>query len=105
MTIRKGEPLKKSRDRKRPAPREADSFEMARNELFSAIHQCGVMHAPDSERDEWMADTVSFLAERHPELTATQVKELRDVGMRFCQPVIPHGREHSAVSTEDANAA
>ncbi len=96
---------RKTRERKRPAPRPADGFELARNELFSAIHQCGVMRAPEEERNEWMDDTVNFLAERHPDLTSAQISELREVGIRFCQPVIPHGREHSAISAEDANAA
>jgi hypothetical protein len=31
--------------------------------------------------------------------------QLREAGLRFCQPVIPHGHEHTAMAHEDATAA
>jgi hypothetical protein len=45
------------------------------------------------------------MAARHPELGPQELAQLRETGMRFCQPVIPHGKEHTALSGEDANAA
>jgi hypothetical protein len=45
------------------------------------------------------------MKDRHPELGAPELAQLREAGLRFCQPVIPHGREHTALAHEDANAA
>lgn len=99
----------RKRERKsRPAPRVAapqSSLDRARDELFSAIRQCGVLSAEREDQTEWMDETLSFMAERHPELRPEELAQLREAGMRFCQPVIPHGREHTALAHEDANAA
>ena len=81
------------------------AFDRARNELFSAIRQCGVIGALEEEQIEWMAETVDFLAQRHPELTPAEQEQLRQTGLRFCQPVIPHGTQTTPTSLEDANAA
>lgn len=81
------------------------TFDRARDELFSAIRQCGVIEAEQGEREEWMAETLGFMSERHPELTPQELEQLRIAGIRFCSPVIPHGKEHTAISLEDANAA
>jgi hypothetical protein len=35
-------------------------------------------------------------------LTKRDLQELHEMGMRFCQPVIPHGRVEMAVAEEDA---
>ena len=51
-------------------------------------------------------DTIRFLAERYPELTPEDLEQLKATGLRFCQPVIPHGSQStSADNLEDANAA
>lgn len=89
----------------RRSKREASTFDRARDELFSAIRQCGVIEADQGERDEWMTETLGFMSERHPELTPPELDQLRIAGFRFCSPVIPHGKEHTAISLEDANAA
>lgn len=81
------------------------SYDRARNELFSAIRQCGVIGAEEQEQVEWMAETVEFLASRYPDLTGTEKEQLNQIGLRFCQPVIPHGAQPTATSLEDANAA
>ena len=95
-----------ARDRKKKAPRRGPSaFDRARDELFSAIRQCGVMEAAESERVDWMNETVAYMKERYPELGAAELRQLQETGMRFCQPVIPHGKEHTALSTEGVNAA
>jgi len=73
--------------------------------LFSAIRQCGVLGAERDDQLAWMDDTLDFMKERHPELSSTELAQLREAGLRFCQPVIPHGREHTALAHEDANAA
>jgi hypothetical protein len=73
--------------------------------LFSAIRQCGVIDADQGERDEWMTETLGFMSERYPELTATELEQLRIAGLRFCDPVIPHGKQPMAARLEDANAA
>lgn len=96
---------RRNRERRSEAPRETSTLDRARNELFSAIRQCGVIDAAPDEQSEWMAETVSFLKKRHPELSAQDLKDLEATGIRFCQPVIPHGKDHSAMNLEDANAA
>jgi hypothetical protein len=101
---------RKKRDRREQRPERVESVaDRARNELFSAIRQCGVIGAAEEEQTEWMDDTIRFLAERYPELTPDELEQLKVTGLRFCQPVIPHGRQDSdsdsADDLEDANAA
>jgi hypothetical protein len=101
--------MSRNRERTRRPPQRAaapqSTMDRARDELFSAIRQCGVLAADRDDQMEWMADTLSYMQERHPELTREELQQLREAGMRFCQPVIPHGREHTALAHEDANAA
>jgi hypothetical protein len=80
-------------------------MEKARDELFSAIRQCGVIGAPEDEQAAWMDETLAYMQQRHPGLSAHELEQLRVAGLRFTQPVIPHGREHTALSAQDANAA
>ncbi len=74
--------------RGRPQQTELD---LARDELFSHIQRCGVLDAEDTERTDWMSDTVAYLRERHPSLSAVEVEELEAIGHRYCQPAIPFG--------------
>jgi hypothetical protein len=98
---------RKKRDRREQRPERQESVaDRARNELFSAIRQCGVIDAAEDDQVEWMDDTIRFLAERYPELTPEELEQLKLTGLRFCQPVIPHGSQNkSADDLEDANAA
>jgi hypothetical protein len=99
---------KKREKNRRPAPRAAapqTTMDRARDELFSAIRQCGVLTADRDDQMEWMDDTLAFMKDRHPGLSGEELQQLREAGIRFCQPVIPHGREHTALAHEDANAA
>jgi hypothetical protein len=97
---------RRNRDkRNRPERRPPTAFDRARDELFSAIRQCGVIEAPEEEQSAWMEETLQFMAERHPELTPVELRDLKDTGLRFCRPVIPHGKEHTALTREGANAA
>lgn len=64
-----------------------------------------MLHASEEEQNEWMGETLAYMAERHKELTPRDLDQLRHTGLRFCQPVIPHGAEHTAIKAEGANAA
>ena len=85
--------------------RETSTFDRARDELFSAIRQCGVMEAGQDDREEWMGETLGYMAERHPELSKVDLEQLRATGLAFCGPVIPHGKDHTAMTLEGAPAA
>jgi hypothetical protein len=78
-------------DRKR-----SPQVDRARDELFSHIHRCGVLQASEEHQVEWMEDTISYLGERYPELGQDDLAELRQIGMRFCQPVIRRAEEEPA---------
>lgn len=52
-----------------------------------------------------MEDTIQYMAERYPDLNENELKQLRDLGLRFCQPVIPLGGEESTDSQKEADAA
>ncbi len=67
------------------------TLDLARDELFSHIQRCGVLDAEDTERKEWMSDTVEYLRERYPALSDVEVGELEAIGHRYCQPAIPFG--------------
>ncbi len=80
-------------------------FDRARDELFSHIHRCDVIGANEEQQVEWMDDTLRFMADRYPDLTERELDQLRTLGLRFCQPVIPHGKEQAEDSQGEANAA
>lgn len=54
---------------------------------------------------EWMDDTIEYLGETYPGLSKEELGELKQIGVRFCQPVIPHGKGYSALTVEDNAAA
>lgn len=100
--------VRKRENKGRPSgrPTAAPSvLDRARDELFSAIRQCGVLSAERDDQMDWMEETVGYMKERHPGLSQQDLAQLRESGLRFCQPVIPHGREHTAMAHEDATAA
>lgn len=82
---------------------ETTSLDLARDELFSHIHRCGVLQAEAQQQQEWMDDTVDYMAERYPDLSEDSLTELKEIGMRFCRPVIRHGKDDTAL-TLDADA-
>jgi hypothetical protein len=61
-------------------------FEEARDELFQHVMQCGVIGAEPNDQREWFDATVAYLTDRYPELSPTQLQELRTLGERFAQP-------------------
>lgn len=77
---------------------ERTQLDRARDELFSHINRCGVLDATDDQQREWMDDTLKFLEERYPGLNPTEMKQLEELGMRYCRPVIRHGKDHTAGS-------
>ena len=77
----------------------------ARDELFSHITRCGVLQAASGDQETWMDETIEYLGERYPDLTDSDLQDLRTVGMRFCKPAIPHGADNTAKDDSDANAA
>ena len=75
-------------------------FEQARDELFQHIIRCGVIGADTEHQSEWFKDTMEYLEDRYPELSETQLTELRTLGDRFAQPP-----KAAARSTDAASAA
>ena len=73
----------------------------ARDELFSHINRCGVLQAEEDDQRHWMEETIDYLAERYPDLTDSDLQDLYSVGIRFCQPAIPHGRKRYGFNTKD----
>lgn len=67
------------------------AIDRARDELFSHIRRCGVLEAEDEQREEWFDDTLEYIRERYPELTPSELTDLRTIGERYCAPAIPHG--------------
>jgi len=52
-----------------------------------------------------MDDTIEYMAERYPDLNQEQLQELRNLGLRFCQPVIPRGGAAQQSRDNEADAA
>lgn len=74
----------------------------ARDELFSHVNRCGVLQASEEDQKHWMQETMEYLAERYPDLSDADLKELYTLGMRFCSPTIPHGRDSTESAEEEA---
>jgi len=73
----------------------------ARDELFSHINRCGVLQAEEEDQRHWMDETIDYLAERYPDLSDGDLQDLYSVGMRFCQPAIPHGRKRYGFAAKE----
>lgn len=69
----------------------SSAFEKARDELYSLILRCGVLQAQQDHQREWFDDTMEYMAERYAALSGDELQDLRQLGERYCQPVIPHG--------------
>jgi hypothetical protein len=77
---------------------ERTTLDKARDELFSHINRCGVLEATEDQQKEWMDDTLQFIEERYPNLSAPELQQLEQLGMRYCRPVIRHGKANTASS-------
>lgn len=79
-------------------------MDSARDDLMSHIHRCGVLKAAPEHQTEWLDDTIDYLGECYPALSSAELVELKEIGTRFCQPVIPHGKGNTALTVQaDAN--
>jgi hypothetical protein len=84
---------------------ERTDFDVARDELMSHIHRCGVLKASQDQQEHWLDETMQYMGERYADLTEAQLKELHEIGRRFCQPVIAHGSDSSEESeTENGDS-
>ena len=63
-----------------------NAYNEARDELFQHIMSCGVIGADPAHQTEWFNDTMAYMTDRYPELSAQQLTELRTLGERFAQP-------------------
>jgi hypothetical protein len=72
-------------------------FDVARDELMSHIHRCGVLKASTEQQEQWLDDTMQYMGERYTGLSEGELKELHEIGRRFCQPVIAHGPDSTAL--------
>jgi hypothetical protein len=79
-------------------------LDFARDELMSHVHRCGVLQAEPDQQQAWMDDTIGYMAERFPGMGPEDLNELREIGMRFCQPVIPHGKGNTALTLDENDA-
>ena len=80
-------------------------MDRARDELFSHIHRCGVLQASVDDQDSWMTETIEYLAERYPDLTVSELAQLKTVGLRFCQPVISRLKKEEPAEAPEADEA
>ncbi|MFQ6046399.1 MAG: hypothetical protein ACE5PT_08585 [Gemmatimonadales bacterium] len=71
-------------------------FDSARDELYNHILRCGVLEAQEAQQREWFDDTIEYMAERYPMLSDEEIRDLRKLGERYCQPVIRHPTEVGA---------
>jgi hypothetical protein len=78
--------MSKARPRRKPVTTEPTLFDMARDELFQHIIQCGVIGADPEHQAEWFTDAMTQMAQRWHELTPAQIGELRTLGERFARP-------------------
>ena len=76
----------------------SNSFEQARDELFSHILRCGVLEAIPADQKEWFDDTMDYLTERYEYLNDAELSQLRELGERYCQPVIQRNEAIGASS-------
>lgn len=79
-------------------------FERARDELYSHVVRCEVLQANPEDREAWMDDTIEYMAERYPRLSALELAQLDAIGRRFIQPAIPHGSKATAVNRDEWQA-
>ena len=97
-------------DMAQPSHRPEPVFDQARNELFSHILRCGVIEATVDHQKDWFDDTMDYLTDRYAGLSNNELDGLRELGERYCRPVINHrsgdeSDESPADGTEAENEA
>ncbi len=76
-------------------------LDRARDELFSHIQRCDVLEAAEEDAQEWLADTLEYMAERYPQLSKAERGQLAVMAQRYIEPVVPHGREATAENRDE----
>ncbi|HSG08099.1 MAG TPA: hypothetical protein VLA36_07070 [Longimicrobiales bacterium] len=77
-------------------------MDRARDELFSHINRCGVLKAAEEDQKHWMDETIEYLGERYPDLGDADLRQLYEIGIRFCKPAIARGAGSNAGAAEEA---
>lgn len=77
-------------------------MDQARDELMSHVVRCDVLEAEMDHREEWLQETMDYMAERYPMLSDLQLTQLEMMGRQFIKPAIPHGQGHTS-RTRDNN--
>ena len=77
-------------------------MDRARDELFSHINRCGVLQAAEDDQKHWMDETIEYLGERYPDLADTDLRQLYEIGIRFCKPAIARGAGSNAATLAEA---
>jgi len=85
----------------RQPPETPQSFNQARDEMFSHILRCGVLEAAQEHQKDWFDDTMQYLAERYEDLTPDQLAQLRTLGERYCRPVQARSAEAVGAGTAE----
>src|SRR5690606_6268132 len=80
------EDMAKKPVRRHTPPALPTPFDEARDELFQHIMRCGVIGSEPEHQGEWFDETMKYLADRYHELSAEQLKQIRQLGERFVQP-------------------
>ena len=84
---------------KKPAQRsKASTFDQARDELFSHILRCGVLEAELEHQQDWLNDTMQYLADRYIDLSDEDLAGVRTLGERYCQPVVNNTPAESLIA-------
>jgi hypothetical protein len=83
------------------APETPQSFNQARDEMFSHILRCGVLEAAAEHQKDWFDDTMQYLAERYADLTPEELTQLRTLGERYCRPVQARSPEAVGAGTPE----
>ena len=84
------------------ARHERTQFDLARDELMSHIHRCGVLKATTEHQSVWFGETMEYMAERYTELKPEDLKDLQQIGERFCQPVISNAPPVEESASDDS---
>ena len=74
------------------------TLDRARDELMSHVVRCKVLDARMEDRHAWLDDTLKYLEDRYPELSALEKAQLELIGRQFIRPAIPHGAGNSALN-------
>ncbi|MFQ5891135.1 MAG: hypothetical protein ACE5JR_14010 [Gemmatimonadota bacterium] len=76
-------------------------YDDAQDRLFTEIRRCQVLDAAEEDAEEWLDDTVQYLAQEYPALTREEVHALRRAGRNYVAPAIPYGEGRDATNRDE----